>query len=65
MPYLKINLSLILAGIILILYSGCVTQKDLEYMQKSDQTSKVFKEAEVPDYRLKPNDELYIQIQKS
>lgn len=62
MRYIKIHISLILAGVILILYSGCVTQRNLEYMQKSDQTSKIFKEAEVQDYRLKPNDELYIQI---
>ena len=62
MQLFKINISLILAGFILILYSGCVTQRNLEYMQNSDQTSKTFKEAEVQDYRLKPNDELYIQI---
>jgi len=62
MRYIKIIISLIFAGIIIFLYSGCVTQHDLEYMQKSDRTSKTFKEAEIPDYRLKPNDELYIQI---
>lgn len=31
-------------------------------MQKTDQTPKAFKEAEVLDYRLKPNDELFIQF---
>jgi polysaccharide biosynthesis/export protein len=59
---LKINISLIITGIILIMYSGCVTQHDLEYMQQSGQATKTFKESEVPDYRLKPNDELFIQV---
>ena len=51
-----------LIGIILILFSGCVTQSDIEYLQKSDRSPKSFKEADIPDYRLKPKDELYIQI---
>ena len=46
----------------LFLLNGCVTQRDMEYLQKSDKTPRAFKEAEVLDYRLKPNDELYIQI---
>lgn len=62
MRIFKKNSNLLFAGIILILFSGCVTQKEIEYMQKSDRTSKSFKEAEVPDYRLKPNDELYIKV---
>ncbi len=62
MRYIKINISILFAGIILILYSGCVTQRDMEYMRKNDQTPKSFKEAEAFDYRLKPNDELFIQF---
>lgn len=42
--------------------SGCVTQSELEYVKRDDRSPKSFKEADVPDYRLKPNDELYIQI---
>lgn len=58
----KRNFRLILAGIILILFAGCVTQHEVEYMQRTDRTPKSFDEAEVPDYRLKPNDELYIKV---
>jgi len=48
--------------IILLFLSSCVTQKDLEYMQDKNKTIKSFIEAPLDDYRLKPNDELYIQI---
>ena len=41
---------------------SCVTQRKVEYLQDSNKNFKAFKEAELPDYRLKPNDELYIQI---
>lgn len=46
----------------IVFLSGCVTQKDIEYLQKNDRTPKSFNEAEVSVYRLKANDELYIQI---
>jgi polysaccharide biosynthesis/export protein len=62
MRYLKINLSLIFTGIILFLYSGCVTQHDLEYMQAKNKNIQTYNEAEMPDYKLKPNDELFIQF---
>jgi polysaccharide biosynthesis/export protein len=45
-----------------LLLSGCVTQKELEYMQDKNKDIRPFKEASLPDYRLKPNDELYIQV---
>jgi polysaccharide export outer membrane protein len=45
-----------------VLISSCITQRNVEYMQDKNKTSKAFKEAEVPDYKLKSNDELYIQI---
>jgi len=48
--------------IVLLLFTGCVTQKEIEYMQGSDRTTKSFTEAVVPDYRLQPNDELYIKV---
>jgi polysaccharide export outer membrane protein len=59
---LKRNIGISITGIMLFLLTGCVTQRDMEYLQKSDRTPKSFKEADIPDYRLKPKDELYIQI---
>ena len=56
----KINVSAIVICIGLL--SSCVTQSKVEYLQDRNKTIKSFKEAEYPDYRLKPNDELYIQI---
>ena len=41
---------------------SCVTHRDLAYLEDRNENIKAFKEAELPDYRLKPNDELYIQI---
>jgi len=49
-------------AITLGLLSSCVTHRDLAYLQDKNNNMKAFKEAELPDYRLKPNDELYIQI---
>ncbi len=46
----------------MVLISGCVTQHDLEYMQTRNINNIAYSEAKVPDYKLKPNDELYIQI---
>jgi polysaccharide export outer membrane protein len=46
----------------LVILSSCVTQRKVEYLQDRNKTIKSFKEADNPDYRLKPNDELYIQI---
>jgi polysaccharide export outer membrane protein len=42
--------------------SSCVTQRNVEYLQDKNKDTKAFNEAEIEDYRLKPNDELYIQI---
>jgi polysaccharide biosynthesis/export protein len=47
---------------ILVMFSSCVTQRKVEYLQDSNKNIKPFKEAELPDYRLKPNDELFIQV---
>jgi polysaccharide export outer membrane protein len=42
--------------------TSCVTQRKVEYMQNKNKDEIAFGEAEFPDYKLKPNDELYIQI---
>lgn len=50
---------------VLLLFSSCVTQRDLEYLRVKDKNEEVFStydDAKIPDYKLKANDELYIQI---
>ena len=56
------NINVIALVLFLGLLSSCVTQRRVEYLQNRNKNAKSFKEAEFPDYRLKPNDELYIQI---
>jgi len=53
-----------LTGLITIIFlaSSCVTQRELEYMQDKNEDIRAFKEADFPDYKLKSNDELYIQV---
>lgn len=46
----------------LCLMTSCVTQRQVEYIQDKDKNIKGFIETEFLDYILKPNDELYIQI---
>ncbi len=58
---MKLN-PLLITIVTLMLLSSCVTQRKVEYLQDSNMNMKSFKEAELPDYKLKPNDELYIQI---
>lgn len=41
---------------------SCVTQRMVEYLQDKEAITKIYDEAEFSDYKLKPNDELYIQI---
>jgi polysaccharide export outer membrane protein len=53
---------IILFGIIFFQMTSCVTQSDLEYLNAKDKSIKTYKEADIADYKLKPNDELYIQI---
>lgn len=45
-----------------IILSSCVTQKNIEYIQDQNKDVKAFQEAQIEDYKLKSNDELYIQI---
>lgn len=52
----------VLTLLVVISMASCVTQKDLVYMRDKKNALEIFKDAEVPDYKLKPNDELYITI---
>lgn len=45
-----------------VVLTSCVTHKDVVYFQDQNKTTESFKEIDVVDYLLKPNDELYIQI---
>jgi polysaccharide biosynthesis/export protein len=45
-----------------MLLASCVSQRNVVYLQDKDEYVKEFNQAEVEDYKLKPNDELYIQI---
>jgi len=50
---------------LILFFSSCVTQKNVEYLQNEsgqDKDAQIFYEAKVLDYKLKPKDELYIQI---
>jgi polysaccharide export outer membrane protein len=53
---------LLLALFLTAFLPSCVTQRKVEYLQDKNNNIKAFNEAEFPDYRLKSNDELYIQI---
>jgi polysaccharide export outer membrane protein len=59
---LKINFDSIITLVLLFLLSGCVTQREMEYLQKDGRTPKSFKEADVSEYKLRVDDELYIQV---
>jgi polysaccharide biosynthesis/export protein len=59
---LKRSYYIITVATLLGLLNSCVSQREVEYMQDKDKHMKSFNEAEMPDYRLKPDDELYIQI---
>ncbi len=54
--------AIILVSAILLAISGCVSQRDLEYLQTKDNNILAFKDADLADYKLKPNDELYITV---
>lgn len=45
-----------------VIFSSCVSQRDVEYLQDRSNNITNFDEAEFPDYKLKSNDELYIQV---
>ncbi len=48
--------------VIVFLFSSCVTHRNLEYMQYKDTGITLYNDSEIPDYKLKPWDELYIDI---
>ncbi len=58
----KQNLCLLAIVTFLGLSSSCVTQRKVEYLQDMNNNVKAFNEAEFPDYKLKSNDELLIQV---
>jgi polysaccharide export outer membrane protein len=56
------TIALGLAFSAILLIQGCVSQRDIEYLQLKGNASKSFKDAEIADYRVKINDELYIRV---
>jgi polysaccharide export outer membrane protein len=60
-PGFRQSAALTILAICLIL-SSCISQKKLQYVRDKNKDVKTFKEAGLQDYRLKPNDELYIQV---
>lgn len=56
------NLAVLLLIVSTIIIQSCVTQQKVEYLQDPNDTTKVFDAALYPDYLLKPNDELFIQV---
>jgi len=47
---------------VVLLFSSCVSQKEVEYLQENAEQIQIYDEAFINDYKLKPKDELYIQI---
>lgn len=62
MQTIKKQMSLLTFLVSVMIITGCVTQREVEYLQKSEKSGKTFSEAEIADYRLKPFDELYIKV---
>lgn len=54
--------SILFAGLIATLFSSCVTHGDLVYMQGKGEQIETYVDGDLPDYKLKPQDELYITI---
>jgi len=48
--------------ILLIFLSSCFSQKKVEYLRIENSNKRGFTEADFPDYKLKSNDELFVQI---
>lgn len=53
---------ILIAGLLAILFPSCVTHQDLVYMQGKYDELQTYDDFDLPDYRLKPQDDLYIQI---
>lgn len=56
------NGKIVLIILLSCLIHSCVTQKQVEYLRDKNEANEQFKEADFPDYKLKPDDELFIQI---
>jgi len=62
MSYIKKNIGAVVIASFLFILGSCVTQRDLEYFQTKDKNMQAYKDADLADYKLKPNDELYITV---
>lgn len=60
--YLDLKKKLFFLIVPVIAITACVAQREVELLQDKNKTVKPFYEAAYNEYRLKPNDELYIQI---
>jgi polysaccharide biosynthesis/export protein len=63
--YFKVKIFPFIISAFILLISSCVSQRNVEYLRdesSEDGEIKSFYDAKVPDYKLKPKDELYIQI---
>lgn len=49
-------------AIFVLLFSSCITQRNVEYLRVDDDKIQTYTEVILDDYQLKPKDELYIQI---
>lgn len=61
----RIGTLLILILFVTFLFSSCVSHRNLEYLRDKDKRGEMtlsYTEAKIPDYKLKPNDELNINI---
>ncbi len=61
----RIGTFLVITTCVTMLFSSCVSQRNVEYLRDTSEQQgdiKTFYDAKVPDYKLKPKDELFIQI---
>jgi len=61
----RIGTIIVISLITAVFFSSCVTHRNLQYLQDKDNKDKIiisYVEAKIPDYKLKPNDELNITI---
>jgi len=52
----------LLFSVLVAMLSSCVTQREVEYLQDKNKNNKVFNDPQSDEYRLKPADELFIQL---
>jgi|SRR5659263_87942 len=59
----RISIFTLYVFVIIVLFSSCVTQRNVEYLHdKRKNDTMTFNDTMISDYKLKPNDELFIQI---